>query len=98
MTKRLGWVARVCCIVVKVVLSAALAAWVAAAPLVWVVRDGLGPDMVESVGMRAVLKLLVGWGVPAAALAATLAVAHVTERWLTRSAEVGTLPRASPLA
>src|SRR5262245_65904415 len=83
MTTRLGRVARVCCIALKVVLSAALAAWVTAAPLVWVFRDGLGPDMVETAGVRAVLKFLVGWGVPAVPLAAPLAAAPAPQRWLT---------------
>ena len=49
MTTWLGRVAWACCIAVKVVLTAAIVAWVAAAPVVWVVRDGHGPDMVETV-------------------------------------------------
>jgi hypothetical protein len=74
--------ARVCCLVGQVALAAALLTWVGAAPLVWILRDGLGPDMVESVGARAVLKFLVGWGAPALALALPLAGLSVVQRRL----------------
>jgi hypothetical protein len=58
-------VARVCCLIGKVLLVVVLLNWIAAGPLVWILRDGLGPGMIETDGMHAVLKFLVGWGVPA---------------------------------
>lgn len=67
--------------VLKAVLVGGLVCWVAAAPLVWILRDGLGPDMVESSGFRSAYKFLLGWGVPALALALPLAVL-----WRTRPA------------
>lgn len=70
--------------IIKVVLLALLVNWVAAAPLVWILRDGLAPGMVESVGMQAVWKFLVGWGVPALMLAAPLAGLAMLERRLVR--------------
>jgi len=36
----------VCRRIMMGLLIAALLTWVAAAPLVWILRDGLGPDMV----------------------------------------------------
>jgi hypothetical protein len=62
------------------VLFAALLTWVAAAPLVWILRDGLGPDMVETDGLTSLLKFLVQWSVPAAVLAVPLVVLWVIER------------------
>ncbi len=77
-------VARACCLAGQVALAAALLTWVAAAPLVWILRDGLGPGMVESAGARAALKFLVGWGAPALALAVPLAGLTVIQRRLSR--------------
>lgn len=65
-------VVRTCCLIGKIVLLAALVNWVAAAPIVWIVRDGLGPDMIESTGMKAALKFLIQWGVPALIIAVPL--------------------------
>jgi hypothetical protein len=76
--------ARVCCLAGQVALAAALLTWAAAAPLVWVLRDGLAPGMVESAGARAVLKFSVGWGAPALALALPLAGLSVVQRRLGR--------------
>jgi hypothetical protein len=58
-------VVRTCCLICKILLLATLVNWVAAGPLVWIVRDGLGPDTIESTGMKAAFKFLVEWGVPA---------------------------------
>jgi hypothetical protein len=65
-------VSRVCCLIGKEVLLAVLVNWVAAAPLVWILRDGLGPDMIETTGMKAAFKFLVEWGVPALIITAPL--------------------------
>jgi len=62
---RFAAVVRVCCLIGKIVLLAVFVNWVAAAPLVWIVRDGLGPDTIDTVGIKAVFKFLVQWGVPA---------------------------------
>jgi hypothetical protein len=77
---RLYAVARGCCLLGKVVLLAVLVNWIAAAPLVWILRDGLGPGMIESVGIQAVLKFLIGWGIPA--LLITLSVFGLS--WIER--------------
>jgi hypothetical protein len=59
----------------------ALAVWLCGAPLLWIVRDGLGPDSVETRGRTAVAKfapvLLVGL-----AIAGGLATLH---RWASRT-------------
>lgn len=77
--------ARVGCWIIKVVLLALLVNWIAAAPLVWILRDGLAPGMVESVGMQAVGKFLGGWGVPALMLATPLVGLLMLERLLSRA-------------
>lgn len=69
---RFSVVARAGCLICRIVLLAALVNWVAAAPLVWILRDGLGPGMIESAGMKAAFKFLVGWGVPALLITAPL--------------------------
>jgi hypothetical protein len=74
--------ATVCCQVLRITLSAALATWVAAAPLVWILRDGLAAGMVETTGAQAAYKFLVGWGVPALILAAPLYGLSVAQRRL----------------
>jgi hypothetical protein len=76
--------ARACCLIGEVVLAAALVTWVLAAPLVWILRDGLKPGMVESTGLRAAFKFLVGWGVPALLIALPLVGLFVLERRLAR--------------
>jgi hypothetical protein len=77
--------ARVCFLAGKIVLVAALISWVAMAPLVWVLRDGLAAGMVETTGLRAVLKFSAGWGIPALVLTAFLAGLFEAERRLTPS-------------
>jgi len=77
--------ARVGCWSIKVVLLALLVNWIAAAPLIWILRDGLAPGMVESVGMQAVWKFLIGWGVPALMLVVPLVALWTIERRLARS-------------
>jgi hypothetical protein len=72
MAIRWGCVMRVCILGVRQILLGLLLAWTAAAPLVWIVRDGLGPDMVESGWTVGTLKFLTAWGLPALALAIPL--------------------------
>jgi hypothetical protein len=83
MAIRWSGVARVCCLIGKIILMAVLVNWVAAAPLVWILRDGLAPGMVESVGTQAVFKFLVCWGVPALVLAVLVVGLSAIERRLT---------------
>jgi hypothetical protein len=64
----------------KVLLLGALVAWASAAPVVWIVRDGLGPGMVESEWPRSVFKFLVIWGVPAIVLVVPLIVLWILDR------------------
>ncbi len=73
-------VLRACRGIVKVLLLGALLAWLAAAPIVWIVRDGLGPGMVESEWPRSVFRFLVMWGVPAIVLVAPLIVLWIVDR------------------
>jgi hypothetical protein len=42
------------------------------APLVWIVRDGLGPDSHETGWALSIVKFTVQWGVPALAIALPL--------------------------
>jgi hypothetical protein len=65
MAIRLREAARAGCLIGKMLLIAALITWVAMAPLVWILRDGLAVGMIETTGTEAVFKFLVGWGVPA---------------------------------
>ncbi len=55
-----------------VILQAALICWAGLAPIVWIVRDGLGPDSQETGWGLALLKFAVIWGVPALVLAVPL--------------------------
>ena len=78
--KRFTGVLRMCRHVSMVILPGALVAWCAAAPLVWILRDGLGPEMVESSGAMSAYKFLVGWGVPAVVLTVPLLALWLVER------------------
>jgi hypothetical protein len=71
----------------RVLLLAVLIVWAAAAPLAWILRDGLGPDAVDSRGAQAAGKFLAGWGVPALVIALLVAGSWLTERRLGRAAE-----------
>jgi hypothetical protein len=86
MTIRWSGVVRVFLQLLIAVFQAVLLVWVACLPLVWILRDGLGPDSVESGWAYSVYKVLVMWGVPALALAAPLFVLSRVERRLARSA------------
>ncbi len=53
-------------------LQAALMCWLMLAPFAWILRDGMGPDSVETQGLTAVLRALTTfhWGPVFLALAA----------------------------
>jgi hypothetical protein len=80
MSIRLSRVMRICRRILMAILQAALLAWAACSPLVWILRDGLGPDSVESGWAMSVFKFLVMWGVPALSLAAPLFVLSLVDR------------------
>ncbi len=86
-TRLLGFV-RVFCLLAKTLLGAALVLWLAMAPLVWILRDGLAVGMIETSGVQGALKFLVGWGVPTLILVALLVATVLFERLLALSAEV----------
>ncbi len=65
-----------------VVLQAGLLVWATCAPLVWILRDGLGPDSPETGWAWAVFKFAVQWTVPALALAVPLFALSRVERRL----------------
>jgi hypothetical protein len=67
-----------------ILLQAALLVWAGAAPLVWIVRDGLGPDSVESGWGMSVVKFVVMWGLPALFLVVPLFVLSRVDRRLAR--------------
>ena len=53
-------------------LQALLITWAMVLPIVWILRDGLGPDSKDTVGLMAILKTLTIWGVPALVLVVPL--------------------------
>ncbi len=71
-----------------VLFQAVLFLWIVCAPLVWILRDGLGPDSHDSVWPWSVVKFAAQWGVPALVLAVPLAVLRPVERRLDASALV----------
>lgn len=80
MTKRWAGVLRFGRMMLRQVLLGLLLAWAAAAPLVWILRDGLGPDSVETGWIEGAFKFLVAWGVPALALAVPLGLLTIIDR------------------
>jgi hypothetical protein len=71
---------RFCVHLLRVSLILCLGLWVLLAPLIWILRDGLGPDAVETVWPQSAYKFLVGWGGPALALAVPLLGLMLFER------------------
>ena len=67
--------------------------WAACAPLVWILRDGLGPDSHDSGWALSVFKFAVAWGVPALALAVPLCGLVLVDRWLVAGNRTGRLLR-----
>jgi hypothetical protein len=86
---RLAGVLRFGVMILRVILLAGLVLWVLASPLVWILRDGLGPGMVESRGAHAAFKFAVGWGVPALALALPVIALSFIERRAANRASAG---------
>jgi hypothetical protein len=82
MSRRLAGVVRVCGLILQVVLLACLVAWVAAAPLAWILRDGLAVGMVETTGLQAAFTFLGLWGVPVLVLAVPALGLWLLDRWL----------------
>jgi hypothetical protein len=72
MSSRLAWMTRFCVQFFIVILQALLTVWVMCAPLVWIVRDGLGSDSHDSGWPLALVKVSAQWGLPALLLAAPL--------------------------
>jgi hypothetical protein len=81
--------ARFCLQLLTALLQGGLLVWVGCAPLVWIMRDGLGPDSHESGWGLALLKFAVGWGVPALALAVPLYGLWLVDRRLADARSVG---------
>jgi hypothetical protein len=53
-------------------IQGVLVAWACCLPIVWIVRDGLGPDSHETGWAMGILKTLTIWGIPALAFAVPL--------------------------
>jgi hypothetical protein len=85
MSIRITSIVSLCLQLLIVILQAGLFVWVACAPLVWILRDGLGPDSHESGWGLGLLKFAVGWGIPALALILPLYGLSRLERRLARS-------------
>ncbi len=66
------------------VLQAGLIVWAACAPLIWIARDGLGPDSHESGGAWAAFKFVVQWGVPALLLIVPFLALRLVDRRMAR--------------
>jgi hypothetical protein len=63
---------RFCLQLLMGLLQAGLIVWAFYAPLVWILRDGLGPDSHETGWGKSLCKFAVGWGLPALVLAVAL--------------------------
>ena len=85
---RFSGVLRFICQLLMAILLGTLVAWASAAPIVWIVRDGLGPDGVDSGWAWSVVKFLVLWGVPALILAVPWFALSRLERRLARKVEM----------
>jgi hypothetical protein len=82
MSRALAAVTRFGVVALIVLFQAALFVWMTCAPLVWIVRDGLGPDSHDSVWPWSVVKFAAQWGVPALVLAVPLVALQFVERRL----------------
>jgi hypothetical protein len=85
MAFRLASVGRFFLLFVITILQAGLLTWAVCAPVVWIVRDGLGPDSEETGWTMAVCKFAGMWGLPALTLAVPLFGLIRFERRLARS-------------
>lgn len=68
-----------------VILQAMLTVWVFCAPIVWITRDGLGPDSHESGWILGAVKFAAQWSVPALVLAVPLFALLLVQRRLANS-------------
>ncbi|MBN9520253.1 hypothetical protein J0H58_17280 [bacterium] len=75
-------VAKACVAGLRTGLLAALLAWIAAAPVLWILRDGLGPDAVDTAGGRALGRFAVVWGLPALAFGVSVLGLTLAQRKL----------------
>lgn len=73
---------RICISVLQAILLGLLLSWVLCAPLVWMLRDGLGPGAVETTGFASIFKSLGMWSVPALILVVPLVGLWFLGRWL----------------
>ena len=76
---------RLCLSFVRTILATGLAFWVLAAPLMWILRDGLGPKSVDSTGISAVTKFLGAWGIPSVVLVVLVVGLSVISRRISYS-------------
>jgi hypothetical protein len=70
--------------VMKIALVIILLSWTMMAPLAWILRDGLGPKAVDSVGVHAVGRFAERWGVPALVITTPLVGVWWVERRVVR--------------
>jgi hypothetical protein len=83
MSRALAALTRFSVVALIVLFQAALFVWFTCAPIVWILRDGLGPDSQDSVWPWSVVKFAVQWSVPALVLAVPLvALRFVERRWI----------------
>lgn len=80
MTKRWAGVLRFGRMVLRQILLGLLLAWASAAPIVWILRDGLGPDSVETGWIEGGVKFLVLWGLPALVVVVPLGLLALIDR------------------
>jgi hypothetical protein len=75
-----------------VLLQAALWTWAACLPLVWILRDGLGPDSVDSRWPTSVVKFVTMWSIPALTLAVPLLILSRVERRMRQASKANLAP------
>ena len=68
-----------------ILLEAALLCWIFLAPFAWILRDGMGPDSVETHGLEAVVRTLTTFYWAPILLALAAACAAASERPLLTS-------------
>jgi hypothetical protein len=91
MSMRFRSVVRFCLQLLIALLQGGLFVWAACAPLVWILRDGLGSDSHESGWALSLFKFAVGWSVPGLALAAPLHGLSLLDRRLAAGDRAGRL-------
>lgn len=79
-------VTKACVAGLRIGLLAAIVAWTAAAPLLWILRDGLGPDASDTGGLQAVGRFAVVWGLPALVLGVSAFGLTLAQRKMGRDA------------